>query len=271
MHYFAIAIAECTEEGLHKLLDFIESNDYEAEVPEHEEVCYCARNIAERKAREYAEKKLGKTRLQLEDEYEAWRKGRPEFDALVKRMENRNKTKEEDDQVFKDMMDDLSITGNYWSLTVKRPIALLEKQFLSTYDYSEADPDCDECKGTGKVRTTYSHDGHHNGWRVGGRWCGAIHGGEFIYGVNWGPVFEGIAENAVMVENIKDHVIPFALITPENEWVIKDKVDWIDIIGEEKYLTDPEAEDNGWKEYIRKEFAKYANRNYLAIGIDIHS
>lgn len=275
MHYFAIAIAENTDDGVNKLLDFIESKYVEREVEEHEEVCYCARDIAKELAREYAEKKLGKTRKQLGEEHDQRKKATAEWQLNMKRWEEMKDydapDKEEKwDKLLADTSDHLGREAKLWSLSVDRPIKALEKEFLSTYKYDRADPECDECNGTGKVRMTYPSDGEYDGWRVGGRWCGAIHGGEFLYGVNWGPAFEGIEYNAVRVEDVKDNVVPFALITPENEWLIKDRMDWIDILGKEKYLTDPDAEDNGWKEYVQKEFSKYANKNHIAIGIDIH-
>lgn len=275
MHYFLIAIAENTDEGIHKLLDFIESKYVEREIEEHDEVCWCAHHIGEDLAREYAEKKLGKTRSQLSEEYDERKKTTDEWQRNMKRweeMETYNAPDKEEkwNKLLEDMSAHLGRESNLWELTVKRPIKVLENEFLSTYKFDRAEPDCEECGGTGKVQTTYTRDGEYDGWRVGGRWCGAIHGGEFLSGVNWGPAFEGIEENAVMVEDIKDNVIPFAMITPKNEWLIKNEIDWVSILGKERYLTDPDAEDNGWKEIVQSIFREYSNKNHIAIGIDIH-
>jgi len=154
-------------------------------------------------------------------------------------------------------------TGDKWQAQIapreKREAELLELQA----GLDSPDADCEECHGTGKRQTTYNPDSKWDWYVVGGRWNGEIKGeprDDADGGFNFGSEFHGIEENSCRVEEICKG-IPFAILTPEGEWIERGKMGWWG-------MTIDEKDGDEWAETVKRVFEKYAG--HLAVGVDCH-
>jgi hypothetical protein len=138
-------------------------------------------------------------------------------------------------------------------------------------DKNKTIENCEECGGSGICKTTYNPNSKWDWWRIGGRWNGRIRnkyrGGE-DGGFNFNKEFETVKENMSSVFNLlKDyeidkeleHIYPFAILTPEGEWIEKGNMGWWGIVTNEK-------ED--WKKSVISIYEKY--KNNLIISLDCH-
>jgi hypothetical protein len=76
--------------------------------------------------------------------------------------------------------------------------------------YGKADPSCDECKGTGRMKTTYNEFACFDWWEIGGRWDGHLPGTKRTSNILW--------RNCVIVKELPTGYYFFAVVTPNKEW-----------------------------------------------------
>jgi hypothetical protein len=120
------------------VMDSLSPYDENMEVEEYETDCYCNNLVASNDARQMAEVECGKSLNTLRDEYWAMEEdARPDWDEHIK--------------------DFVSISDR------------LEKEHKL---YKKADPDCEDCNGTGRVMSAYNPDSKWDWFQVGGRWTG---------------------------------------------------------------------------------------------------
>lgn len=126
------------------------------------------------------------------------------------------------------------------------------------------DPDCSECKGTGIKTTDYNPIGKWDWFEAGGRWDEET--------TTIPPMFHhftvkisGLIERDGKIGDItKVQYCPYALITPEQEWITRrnDTVSYYDYKNYEK----PQAE---WQALFLETIKKYSD--YYGVLVDIHS
>jgi len=81
-----------------------------------------------------------------------------------------------------------------------------------------ADPECEECGGTGVVTVTYNLQQMFDWYEVGGRWDGEIQRAAAVH-VAWGDsVLNNVGRNMVRVRDIASSFIPWAVLTPDRTW-----------------------------------------------------
>jgi hypothetical protein len=158
-----------------------------------------------------------------------------------------------------------------------------ERQEWWEEDAKEGDryKDGEGCGGTGVYMSTYNPKSQWDWWRIGGRWNGAIKGTpeNDDHGFNFPPEFEKPENNTTDVNDLlafekaidnienekerktalKESRLPYALVTPEGEWIEKGEMGWWGMSSNEK--------DN-WREIALGVFEKYAD--YLVVGVDCH-
>lgn len=106
-------------------------------------------------------------------------------------------------------------------------------------------------------------------WRIGGRWDGVLSlDGEFIKdpedkGFNFGDEHEELHNNAVFISKLpkKSENVPYALITPDGEWLERGEMGWFGMAANEK-------DKDSWDEQVWKILEKY--QDYLIVGVDCH-
>jgi hypothetical protein len=94
-----------------------------------------------------------------------------------------------------------------------------EEACLCTEERDEgADPECEECGGTGVVTATYNPQQMFDWYEVGGRWDGVIQR-EAAVDAPWGDsVSNNVGRNMVRVRDIGSSFIPWAVLTPDGTW-----------------------------------------------------
>jgi hypothetical protein len=118
--------------------------------------------------------------------------------------------------------------------------------------YGKADPSCDECKGTGRMKTTYNEFACFDWWEIGGRWDGHLPGTKRTSNILW--------RNCVIVKELPTGYYFFAVVTPNKEW----HEQW-----QFRARKGSEAKEIAlWKEFQTKLLKKYPNN--LVVLIDCH-
>lgn len=112
--------------------------------------------------------------------------------------------------------------------------------------------------------TTYNPDSKWDWWRVGGRWDGAIVGDyeSSEGGFNFGAQHEGVVHNSCLVRDIAKDFVPFAIVTPEGEWVERGRMGWWGMVAGEKSGKE-------WGKAVRAIFKKYPSHTIVAVDCHI--
>lgn len=184
-HYICIAIPG----RVGSLESLMERYDENREVDPHMEPCYC------RRARH---RELIKA--QLDSKF-----GEGYIDKLQREFP-RDGTQEEWKQV----------SGEYFRES---------DQLESAVQLPEANPECEDCNGSGECETTANPDAKWDWFQIGGRWSGEF-GGKNITTVR---------------EIVACGKIPFAIVTP-NGWFERGSMGWFGCVLEEKPQSEWESE-----------------------------
>ena len=133
------------------------------------------------------------------------------------------------------------------------------------------DPKCSNCNGTGKYLSCYNPSSKWDWWVIGGRWDGWIFGPEREKasrdkegGFNFRDEHHTSANNCRLVSAIpidNKHYVPFAIITPENEWIEQGEMGWWANVSNEKSIKE-------WHGIVKTILAKYPT--HLAVAVDCH-
>lgn len=139
----------------------------------------------------------------------------------------------------------------------------------------QPDEKCEECKGKGKVSSTYNPKSKWDWWVIGGRWAGRITASKVPDDEN--PFTTGnhasaeqktrernsIRVNTRLVSEIlalaDEEFLPFAILAPGGEWHERGSMGWWGIVSDEK---------DDWADKAREVLA--ANVTCLAVAVDVH-
>ena len=202
--------------------------DENLEVPEHDTDCYCVGSVARQAARDAANEQAGS----LEDL-------RTSYHAMP------------DDQ------------RPEWREHIAEYIRA-EQAVLHTHP-KEHDPlpDCADCKGTGKYKTTNNPRSKWDWWRVGGRWDGKICNNpqQSQNGFNFGEKHESVVNNMVLARNLPEDFDPFAVVTPDGMWHECGEMGWWGCVSKER-------SEESWVVQVKKIFADHAE--HFIVACDLH-
>ena len=246
--------------------------DENIEVPEHGVRCYCVGSAAKMAARIAADEAVG-TIKSIRAAYHT----DPEMSAALNRQHDLRclTAKLTTDQVAEFRALD-AITDSKWKEAIA-PYVAAESKALAEHPFLEvADPECDDCNGTGTRQTTRNPLSKWDWWVVGGRWAGSILGRDDDMPEDLSPFTVGrdLAEKSRRVRNdvrnnsrrvpdfplpIPDEQIPFAIVTPDGEWHEKGSMGWFGCVSGAK---------DDWKDVARSILA--AHPGSLAVAVDLH-
>lgn len=157
----------------------------------------------------------------------------------------------------------------------KQMIAPIEKkryELLAAHPLANKPaPDCDECNGTGIYLSQCNPDTRWDWWVIGGRWDGYLFGPKQQEascdkegGFNFGDEHHTPENNCRPVAAIPiddTHYVPFAILTPENEWVEQGEMGmWANVSNEKDFAQ--------WHGIVKDVLAKYPE--HLAVAVDCH-
>lgn len=207
------------------------------EVEPYETECFCVGIIARHEAEEKVEAKYNLEQL------------REQFNALPVAEQTEKK----------------------WQAMVA-PRMKLRKKLLAVHPMKDKpNPKCEVCKGSGIRISSCNPDATVDWWRIGGRYDGLIWGPEREKacsdgegGFNFGVEHQMVANNCRRVSEIPiddPFYVPFAILTPESEWIEKGSMGWWGIITHEE-------SDAQWHKTVKKVLAKYPE--HLAVAVDCH-
>jgi hypothetical protein len=224
-----LASAEMNAE-IERLLEPYNENR-EVEAYPHE--CYCIGGEAKQHGRKMANKLVGnlEERRELFSELktvQAWHKAQKQ--ALE--LEEKREKWAEYNQL------DALITAEWQAFNAE----YFKDHEHTERDYAEHHPafgkpktDCDECNGTGFYPSTYNPLSKWDWYRVGGRFDGRITNNpqESENGFNFAAKHETLANNSVPVTELLEAqanggeaYIPYALVTPDGEWIERGQMGW---------------------------------------------
>jgi hypothetical protein len=139
------------------VLDFMSPEDFvekqlapyneDIQVAPYDKDCYCVGNIANKKIREQLESEM--PLQEIRNKHSQYCKDN-----------NVEKFSEEAQKSWKEFL---------------KPYNQREAELTASQEgLNDPDPDCEECKGTGIVQTTYNPDSKWDWWVIGGRWTGYL-------------------------------------------------------------------------------------------------
>lgn len=139
MSHFALLVTKTNQKSIE---DQLAPFDEEREVPAYEEACYCVGKEASREALARADAELGFDIHEVREIYWAL----PENERTPERWE---------------------------AMTAERK-ALWERYEQEHPLYQKSDVGCEDCKGSGVVKTQYNPDSQWDWYVIGGRWTGGL-------------------------------------------------------------------------------------------------
>lgn len=206
--------------------------DENLEMDEYEDDCYCARLLARNKSSELTEELFGSSIRDDTNEsmYDRWKlmdeNTRPDWTSVYEAWTT----------VEKSVMDKLPLVP---------------------------DSTCEECKGTGKITTTYNPNSKWDWWVVGGRWDGWLTGMENPSkdnGFNFGEEHHTLGFNSQPATKCRPDDPPFAFVL-DGEWHEQGKMGWFG-------MSSDEMSEEDWKAYWEKHLKE--NPNHLVVAVDCH-
>jgi hypothetical protein len=221
------------------------------DVAAHKETCWCKGNVAQKDVDRQVAQKFGSCDVM-----------RGSFFDIMKNDPRANADPEQSQKYRQ----------KQW-IKFTKPRLLLGKALLKKHPLrGKPDPKCEECKGTGCRLSTYNPDAKWDWYVVGGRWDGQIQNkyqeDPEDQGFNFGDEHHQVQRNIVSVKDflellktVPDEVSPFAILTPEGEWVERGEMGWFGIAHKEKSR-------GSWTKDVAAIVARYPDA-YL-LGVDCH-
>lgn len=154
-----------------------------------------------------------------------------------------------------------------WNEIVLKPL----HEFIDTHpDKDKANPECEDCKGTGIQTSTYNPNSKWDWWTLGGRWDGSLYNKqEELNPEGWGWTGTNLVENnskdiSVLLEEYENnpkqtHIYPYAILGSDGIWYQKGKMGWFGCSSEENY---------DWNDEVIKIYEKY--KDCKAYVVDCH-
>lgn len=241
--------------------------DENIRVPSYKKPCYCIGHKAGMRSIEKTEQRFGAMDDTRRDYWK--RSDIASLQEITTRLHHlgRKLTKEEAKEygAADEAMDKI------WKDIIKDRIAFQDATLASDPEKEKADPECDECNGTGLDVSTYNPESKWDWYRVGGRWDGAIKGRERPSkdnGFNFGKEHEEIRHNLRLVSEMPlgdteamMEICPFAFLSPDGEWHERGKMGWFGMVAEEKDRDD-------WQKQVEAFLRKHVD--CVAICVDCH-
>ncbi len=113
--------------------------------------------------------------------------------------------------------------------------------------YNQPDENCEDCEGSGVIRSTYNPEAKWDWWSIGGRWNGLLIG-------NRDELSNIIENNMLPVRDLLtrdiDELIPYAIVTPD------------------RWRDRENKSDEEWRQEA-KEILE-AHEEYMAVACDLH-
>ena len=253
-------------------------------VDEYEEDCWCVGRIAKNEANAEADKACGS----FDSLRESFNKSiRTEIPPKAEDMN--------DEDYYNNVYEPIEKENNkkwraHIANRVKAEANALEKHELK----NDPDAKCEECEGTGKVMSTYNPKSKWDWYQIGGRWAEIFAEvmNEQIEALSNNP--EGMVANEKMqkasdansencdpswafkhegkvpteaciapVELIigKDELVPFAILTTDDEWIERGEMGWWGMVKDEK-------DGDNWKEEVKTIFEKH--KDHYIVAVDVH-
>lgn len=278
------------------LHDMLAPFNESARVPEYERACHCIGDIARAAAVKIANEANGT----IDDLRASFAASQPHVDW--------RRLSDEEARAHSDARDVA------WRAHIAAYNATEEAAVAAHPLKDAADPDCEDCHGTGKAKTTYNPKSRWDWWTVGGRWSGQLHADgpfdvttdpnnykpcwvcdatgrrddelgraarvndptytcngcrgtgkmlkfpselEVPAGANQMPA----GEIAARIRAGNKKIVPFAILTPDGEWVERGKMGWWGMVKDE-------AEEDAWITSGLAVFDKFPD--HIAVIVDVH-
>lgn len=263
MSHFLLAVIipkeldnEFLEKHLEARLDQFSEN---LQVPEYDRDCYCIGSKARKESRKVAEEKHGP--------FEDLRKAFNSREDITKAREIALGSRELADGEVVLSQDEVT---KMWKEHIKA-YGQTEQEVVDSHPLKNSpDPECEDCKGTGKYKTCYNPQSKWDWFRVGGRYDGLIAGIE-VNSADNGFNFSGIHElpnnnrcdltEYVNRKKAESNPGCFAILTPENTWCERGSMGWWGMVSDEK---------DDWGTQGLSILEQYINLPYDIVGVDCH-
>ncbi len=195
--------------------------------------------------------------------------------------------------------DSIEKADELWKKEFVEPREAAEKRALEAHPQKAAtDPDCEECEGKGTNETQYNPKSKWDWYSIGGRWNGGLRGVDPVDNPkNWKVCFlcDGTGKRPDMtvkdgcngcqgtgkelkwpsdqedagnvlplgefLPRLAKDTVPFALLTPEGEWIERGEMGWWACVSNEKNR-------DSWLEEVRTVYAKYPDS--VLVLVDCH-
>jgi len=223
-HFYTLVIVDkesgrITEDDIEPLLAPYSEH---LEVPEYDRKCYCIGQIASAEAMEQVTREMGN----INDIRNQFHADHPLPEGM-----------EVGSDAFWAHRDELD---KIWEKEFGGPRSQRIEELISQNPLKDQpDPDCSECHGTGTYRSTYNPNSKWDWWVMGGRWG-------------------DISPRQRLANEFLDN-IPFAIVTPEGQWLEKGSMGWFGFAHGEK---------DDWKDTAISILNEYAN--CMAVVCDLH-
>lgn len=199
MSHFTLLVQTKKGQSLDILMEPFSEN---LEVDAYEKNCWCMNRELKNEAIEKADEKFGHPKKLRQKFWDLKEIKELTNDGKIPYFELTEKQQDEFDEISKVIMMEEE-----------------KENFIKEYIKSDInkiggpDKECDDCKGTGKVMSTYNPKSKWDWFQVGGRWSG-------MFGENkdktTGKHIKGLGENAKT----------FAILTHDGRWIQKGEMGW---------------------------------------------
>lgn len=229
-HFYVMAIVPQGDDYESKIAPLMAKYDENRDVPEYEKPCYCVGRKARYLARAEADYEVGT----IDSLRDSFAKDHP-LPAGKTGMFDLDADQDEARRVA-------------WEKHIA-PYLDIEKRTLEKHpDRNAPNPKCDECKGTGKDRSTYNPDS---------KWDWYVEGGRFLDSIP-----EGGSPVRAILAAWTPQSAPFAILTPDGAWHQRAEMGWFG-------MTRDEAPLNEWRAKAKAILADYAD-GHIVVGLDCH-
>jgi hypothetical protein len=263
MSHFAVVVLlpRLSETAMNSEIErLLEPYGERLEVDEYPHVCYCVGNIAKKHGSEMANKLVGR----WDDRRESFKQSE-DGKAFYTRLATAHAAENWD------LYETISSEGNAlyraynaefdqnWEET-KRDYT----EYHSAFAQSEAD--CEKCNGTGFYASTYNQQSKWDWYRVGGRFDGLMTNTPQASdnGFNFDAKHETLANNSVSVFELlqaAEPFIPYALVTPEGEWIERGQMGWWG-------MSSGDKDRAAWNSQVKAIYEKFSK--FDAVLLDCH-
>lgn len=152
-------------------------------------------------------------------------------------------------------------------------------------NYGKADPNCEDCHGSGVRMSTYNRNRKWDWWQIGGRWngrlpnnsnymrCGEILTNRRSQRPTLDPDLmerayfrieheENLAQYEAVPEDLRDLWEPFSILTPDGQWHERGDMGWFAMVADKKDL-------HSWIKHVKAIYEQYAENTLVLLDCHI--